>query len=281
MTPWFTRDSFYVVYFGKRLVLLLLAVSAYCIAVGLAIRWFDIRAIEWGGAASLINTLILSLLMSFRNSVAYQRWWEARGLWGQLTNDSRNLAVKLAAFLPPDVLARSGVVALLTGFAESLKRHLRDEKPRLRDLPGFENEAAEPPHLPVYLAGRLFALVAEWKRAGQVDQGVLWILDRHLVGFLDVCGGCEKIRSTPLSPSYKSLLRTGLVLNVLAEPWLTMPEIGYWALPIFLLVCLFLFGVELLDSIIEQPFGPERDDLDLDRYCRTIHEGVEAALPSA
>ena len=47
-----------------------------------------------------------------------------------------------------------------------------------------------------------------------------------------------------------------------------------------LLVCFFLFGVEMIDSIVEEPFGRERDDLDLDRYCRTIREGVEGSLPS-
>ena len=47
------------------------------------------------------------------------------------------------------------------------------------------------------------------------------------------------------------------------------------------MVCFFLFGVEVIDSIVEEPFGRERDDLDLDRYCRTIREGVEASLPSA
>ncbi len=48
-----------------------------------------------------------------------------------------------------------------------------------------------------------------------------------------------------------------------------------------LLVCLFLFGVELIDSIVEEPFGRERDELDLDSYCRTIREGVVASLPLA
>jgi putative membrane protein len=133
--------------------------------------------------------------------------------------------------------------------------------------------------VPIYLARRLYAVVADWKREGRLDDGVLWVLDAHLRGLLDVCGGCEKIKTTPLSPSYKALLRTGLVLNVLAEPWFTLPEIGLWGLPVFLLVCFFLFGVELIDSIVEEPFGRERDDLDLDRYCRTIREAVGMSLP--
>ena len=59
-----------------------------------------------------------------------------------------------------------------------------------------------------------------------------------------------------------------------------MPEDGLWSLPVILLVCFFLFGVELIDSIVEEPFGHERDDLDLDRYCQTIREGVEESLRS-
>src|SRR4051794_18724582 len=237
MTPWPVRQTFDLVavgrrlgfdlaVVGRRLGVMRLAVAAYCSAAVLLAREFEIRVISRGSATSLINTLILSLLLSFRNRGAYDRWWSARGLWGQLTNDTRNLAVKCAAFLPADVLARSRVAETLVAFAEALKRHLRDERPRLRNLPGFEGEGADPSHVPLYLAGRLYIAVAGWKRDGHVDQAVLWVLDAQLRGLLDVCGGCEKIRFTPPSPSYIGLLRAGLVLNVLVAPWLTAPELG-------------------------------------------------------
>jgi nucleotide-binding universal stress UspA family protein len=47
---------------------------------------------------------------------------------------------------------------------------------------------------------------------------------------------------------------------------------------VFELACFFLFGVELIDTIVEEPFGKERDDLDLDRYCRTIRDGVATSI---
>jgi putative membrane protein len=281
MTRWPAREAFDVLIVGKRLGVLLLAVAAYYVAAGLVVQSFQLRVLGQGGVGSLANSVILSLLMGFRNRAAYQRWWEARGLWGQLTNDIRNLAAKCAAFVPADVLARSGVAAILVNFPEALKRHLRGESFRLRDLPGFEHEDADSPHVPLDLARRLFAAVAGWKRDGHVDQAVLWVLDAHARGLLDVCGACEKIRNTPLSPSYKGLLRTGLALNVLVAPWLIVPESGFWSLPVVLLVCFFLFGVDMIDTIVEEPFGRERDDLDLDGYCRTIREGVEGSLPSA
>jgi putative membrane protein len=124
MTPWPVRQTydlvvigrrlgFDLVVVGRRLGVMLLAVAAYCIAVGLLVQMFEIRVISRGSATTLINTLILSLLLSFRNRAAYDRWWSARGLWGQLTNDTSNLAAKCAAFLPADVLARSRVSEML------------------------------------------------------------------------------------------------------------------------------------------------------------------------
>jgi predicted membrane chloride channel (bestrophin family) len=107
MTPWSAQHIFDVLNVGKRLGVLLLAVTAYCLVAGLLVHWLKVQMTNWGSAASLINTVILGLLMSFRNRAAYERWWEGRLLWGQLVNDSRNLAAKLAANLPADVVGRS------------------------------------------------------------------------------------------------------------------------------------------------------------------------------
>jgi ion channel-forming bestrophin family protein len=283
MNHWHIRETFAVLDIGKRLGALLFGVTVYCAVAAVIIKTWDIQSVEWGSAASAINTVILGLLLGFRNRAAYDRWWEARGLWGQLTNDSRNLAGKLAAFLPAEVLAKSLAGETLSGFAEALKGHLRDQAPRLRELAGFEQEIDDPPHVPLYLARRMYIMVAEWNRAGLVSNETIWLFDPHLRGLLDVCGGCERIKTTPISPSYKSLLRIGLFLNVLAAPWLIIitPEIGILGVPIIVLACFFLLGVELIDTVVEEPFGKERDDLDLDRYCRTIRDGVRASIPAA
>jgi ion channel-forming bestrophin family protein len=277
MTPRHERSTFDILVIGKRLAVLLLAVTIYYVAAGLVIQYYDLRVIHRGSAGSLMNTFLLSLLMSFRNQAAFARWWEARGLWGKLTNDCRNLVAKCAAFVPADVLARSPLAAIVVSFPEALNRHLRNVPTRLSDLPGFGHVDA-PSHVPLELVNRLFATIAGWKRNGDIDQSILIVLDTHARGLLDVCGGCEKIRNTPLSPAYKILLRAGLVLNVLAAPWLIVPEDGLWTLPVVLLVCFFLFGVELIDSIIEEPFGRDRDDLDLDQYCKNIRECVKESL---
>jgi ion channel-forming bestrophin family protein len=269
-----------IVTIGKRLWVWLALIAIYSVAVGFAVKFWDIHLLEWGGTAGLLDSIILGLLLSFRNRTAYDRWWEGRQLWGQLTNDIRNLAWKLAAFVPTDLLARSSAGAILRAYPEALKLHLRGESPRIQDFSGFEQTADNPAHVPSFLSGRLIATVAEWKRAGHLDGDMFRVLDPHLRALLDVCGGCERIRNTPLSRSYKVLLRTGIAFNVLLAPWYTLAEIGLWGVPLLLLACFFLLGVELIDTVVEEPFGQERDDLDLDKYCRTIQESVNVAFPA-
>src|SRR6187431_1182115 len=110
------RHTFDILVIGQRLAILLVAVAVYYVIAGLVIQSFQLQVIHRGSAGSLMNTLLLGLLLSFRNQAAYSRWWEARGLWGQLTNDCRNLAVKCAAFVPAEALGRSRVAAILVGF---------------------------------------------------------------------------------------------------------------------------------------------------------------------
>jgi putative membrane protein len=269
--------AFFPVGIGLRLLIGLVAVAVYDSAVALVLRHFDVQSFTWETEAALVNGVILGLLMGFRNRAAYDRWWEARRLWGQLVNDTRNLALKVKAYVPGDAAAAARLPEALAGFAEALKRHLRGPV-RLQDISGFESDPAAPDHVPLHLAGRVYDCVAAWHRDGLIDPMTARMLDTNAQALMGVCGGCERIRNTPVVPSYVAMLRLGLALNILAIPWLTLRESGLWGLPVLLLVCFFLLGVELVDTVIENPFGPEPDDLALDRYCRTIAESVAAVL---
>ena len=41
-----------------------------------------------------MSTFFLTIILSFRVNQAYNRWWEARTLWGAMINDTRDMAVK-------------------------------------------------------------------------------------------------------------------------------------------------------------------------------------------
>lgn len=75
-------------YVGKSLLLLL----AYDVAVVLAykhgyLRWPALEQIP----LSLFGSAV-GVLLAFRNTSSYARWWEARMLWGSIVNNSRSWA---------------------------------------------------------------------------------------------------------------------------------------------------------------------------------------------
>ena len=48
--------------------------------------------------STLLGTAI-ALLLSFKLNQSYERWWEARQIWGNIVNDSRTLVMQLQSFL--------------------------------------------------------------------------------------------------------------------------------------------------------------------------------------
>lgn len=260
-----------------RLAVMLVPVAFYVYLVCLFEEEHPLGLNDLGLEASILSGIILSILLGFRNNAADSRWWEARKLWGQLVNDSRNLSLKVAAHPLLDMGDRSAVARLLIGFAHALRLKLRGVGD-LAAIPGFHHDEIAASHVPQNLAGLLFALMSSWRNAGKIDGYDMLALDVHARGLMDVCGACERIRSTPLAASYRALLRIGIGVYLFISPIYVVRDFGRWAVPVVVLVAFFLLGVEMVAHDVEEPFGTEGDDLPLDRYCETIEASVREVL---
>ena len=108
---------------------------------------------------------------------------------------------------------------------------------------------------------------------------LLW-LDGHVKSLMDICGACERIRYTPLSSSYRALLRHGIALYVLISPFYLIEDIGPSSFPLFVLAAYFLLGIEMVAEEIEEPFGASGDNLPLEHYCAKIEASVREILPA-
>lgn len=262
----------------KRLDVSVLIVALYTLGVELVANFLlPFTPPKWFGELAVVNAVLLGVLLGFRNREAYERWWEARKLWGQLINDSRNLCLKVAAMADPPADERTALARLVVGFAVAVKFHLRGGQP-LQNVPGFEGDPATPAHVPAHLAGRVFAQLKAWRTAGKLTDTELLALDPHARGLMDVCGACERIRSSPVPLSYRSLLRHGTVLYLLSAPWFMAAEYGYWSIAIVALVGYFLLGTELTAEDVEEPFGTDADDLTLTTFCDTIRKSCTEVL---
>ncbi len=219
-------------------------------------------------------TLILGWLLVFRTNTSYARWWEARTLWGSLINASRQLAVKIVDFVPAadhDLLLSRN---LICGFAVALKDHLRSGA-ILTSLDGFRDSDADPEHVPSWLISTLYRRLGAWKAAGLIDGDELRILDDEARRFLDICGGCERIRNTRLARSYRLFARQCVFLYLLTLPWGIVQNFVWWTIPLTAMLSYFMLGLETVAEHVEEPFGLDDDDLDLDGLCGVIRRSVD------
>lgn len=262
----------------KRLDAAVLALIVYSCIVGIVFECTGLDLPNWGGMLTLLNVIVLGVLLQFRNRESYDRWWEARRLWGQLVNDSRNLCVKVGAMSNLSREDRADLGRLVVGFAVALKDHLRGGGKPLQSVPSFEADPARPNHIPLEMARRTAALLRSWKDQGKLSDWDMLLLDPHARGQSDVLGACERIKNTPLPLSYRSLLRHGLVLYLLSCPWLVFDEIRWWGIPAIALLTYFLLGIEFTAEDVEEPFGRDADDLSLTAYCETIRKSVVEVL---
>jgi putative membrane protein len=246
-------------------------------SLGYCSEWQALRDASSLGYVSII----LGVLLVFRTNSAYERWSEGRRLWGQLTNDSRNLAMKVSRLMQLPQLEKRELGELVISFAYALKHHLRGSIPS-RNLPGVESlEELAGKNIPVHVADKIYAKIGKWKSAGNIDNLEVLQLEGHLRAFMDICGSCERIRTTPLAVSYRAFMRQGISINLLMAPFYISNsglEI-WWRLPIIMLTAYFLIGMEMIAEDIEDPFGKDGDDLPLDLLCSNIQKTIDQILP--
>src|SRR5262245_59288791 len=171
--------------------------------------------------------LVLGTLLVFRTNTSYDRWWEGRKLWGQLVNDSRNLAIKIQTCVQAEPREKILVAKQLSAFALALKEHLRDGV-QLRTLPGFADATETPSNVPQFIATTIYDRIERWRRNEQLGGFELLFLDPHAAALMNICGGCERIKKTPIAGSYRTFIRQSIALYLVTLPWGIVDLMHWW-----------------------------------------------------
>ena len=219
-------------------------------------------------------SLTLGLLLVFRTNSAYARWWEARTLWGSLVNASRNLSIKLTSFGQLSIGDAQHLQQKICDFPPALMRHLR-MAPAANANPRADGGSSNSDHLPASIVQQIYIWIAERKRIGRLDGDELRVIDAELAKFMDVCGACERIARTPIVRSYRVFSRQCILLFLLTLPWGIIADFGWWTIPLTTISAYFMIGMEVVAEHVEEPFGTDEDDLDLEGICNTIECSVK------
>jgi len=222
--------------------------------------------------------VILGLFLVQRTNTAYDRWWEGRKLWGQLVNDTRQLAIKIASFLPEDAEEdRRFFQKMIPNIPFAMKHHLRDSI-LLGELDFYDEQTKQriidSKHRPNILNKLVMERVAALNKKGILTGERLFIIDKEIKGFTDIIGACERIKNTPIPYSYSMFIKKFLFVYCITLPMAFIGEFGYWSILLVTVSFYFLMSVELISEEIEDPFGKDINDLPLDELCVKIRKNI-------
>ncbi len=214
--------------------------------------------------------IALSIFLSFRNNACYDRWWEARKLWGQIIQSARDVARQTVVLDegPEPSSERRDILAAIIAFGHAVVGQLRqktgERAPSVRSADTILHEVAA-------LTGRLL-------RQGRLAPVEALALNESLGRLTQALVGCERLANTPLPFAYTLLLHRTAYLFCFLLPFGFADLLG-WSTPLAtMLVAYTFFGLDALGEELEEPFGLMPNSLPIATYATVIEIHLRSAL---
>lgn len=226
---------------------------------------------------------VLGIFLAFRNNSAYSRWWEARKLWGRVVNDSRNFARQVLTLMDASADVRRELVLRHIAWVHALRMHLRKQPERLGELqqmlPAAEHAAlAGSTNVPNLIATNQGLRLAQLRKDGVLDAYSHVQMDSTLCRLLDHQGGCERIKNTPVPRQYDVFPRKFTALYVTLLPFGLTEALGWFTVPISVVVSYMFLMLEGAGRIIEDPFENQPMDTPITALSTTIERNLREMI---
>jgi putative membrane protein len=133
-------------------------------------------------------------------------------------------------------------------------------------------------HQPQYLVKLIFlALKAD------VSHGLFTIHEMELYRtelnkFMDVTGGCERIKNTPIPFTYSVFIKKFIFLYVMLFPIVYSTQLYFIIIPVTMFILYVLASIELIAEEIENPFNGDESDLPLESMVKNIGKTTKEIL---
>jgi putative membrane protein len=245
---------------------------AIAIAIGLLIPVPDAAQSEYAAAVLSVLGIGASVFIGFRNTTAYNRWWEARTLWGSIIINARTLHNGLTAVdsgSPAVVQILDRMRRRQVRYSWQLAAELRRIPPvaGVTDLTPEDSAGADSVDLLNLQAADIAALAA----GGHIDPQARVLLMTANNGAATAQSGLERIRNEPLPVHYDIFIR-GLAwfFGMVAFSRLDGASHQPGSVVIGILLMTVFIVAERLGHFIEQPMNNNVFDISMNRICATI-----------
>ena len=258
------------------LLLVLICVSAYLFNEYILLHYIEFPTIVPG-----ILGPALAFFIGFNNNQAYDRWWEARKIWGALVNDSRTWARQLVHYPsvanPEEEEELNEIIKRAIyrhiAFLYALKGNLRGEqnKDYRKYLSREESDAIE-------LESNMHnAILSNQSKDLEYMVKKNWIdgfkfieLNKMLIKFCDEMGMSERIKNTVFPPTYTYYTRLFIWFFIISLTFVFSDLVGVWSIFFGAFVGYIFLVIHTIGLVILNPFEPTPSGISLDQITRTI-----------
>jgi len=233
----------------------------------------DIGPFEYSG-------VVLGLMLVFRINAGYDRWWEARKLWGSIVNQSRNLGIIGLAY-PSSAPARwkREFSSLVQALPHLMRLSLRADRSTQSvstivstDHLRIIESASHPPTLCALLMQQSRP---EARTQGWMDSFSFQRAERERAILVDDIGACERILKTPMPFVFAIKLKRFLLFFLLLLPFALVYRLGWWSVLVDFLIAYPLLALDRIGLELQNPFARENlSHLPLNDICETIQKNV-------
>lgn len=260
-----------------------IGVTLYAILIAVLYNTLHFTRISIPIAIPTLLGTVISLLLAFKSNQAYDRWWEARTLWGRIVNDSRTLTRQLLTFI--DTAADEDERAFCERMAKrqiawnySLSRSLRNQDP----MSGLEKYLtaedleyiSKYSNVPVALLKLQGSDLRNAYKLGWINEYQQVEIDKTLTRFSDEMGGCERIKNTIFPSTYSVYIHFSVLLFVLLLPFGLIEYFGIVEIPLVIAISSSFFLIEKMAIHLQDPFENKPTDTPTTALSQTIERDI-------
>ncbi|WP_264529898.1 bestrophin family protein [Flavobacterium sp. N502540] len=263
-------------------------VMTYTILFEIFHHYFINVAIEIPIAIPTMVGTIISLLLAFKSNQAYDRWWEARIIWGSIVNESRTLVRQMLTFYKDPGFSveanefKENFTKRQIAWCYSLGQALRNKdaiKP-IKDLISeeelnFVKNHQNIPNAILLLHGRDLRIAKKDKRLNVYQQVEI---DNTLSRLCDAMGKCERIKNTIFPTTYSMYIRMTLCLFILLLPFGLISLLSWFAVPLITIIGGTFFLIEKMAIHLQDPFENRPTDTPVTAISNTIEKNLMQML---
>lgn len=253
----------------------LIAIVIFSTVIGyIAVQHYFIKLVIPLGLVGIVGTAI-SLLLAFRTGQSYDRWWEARIVWGAIVNDSRTLVRQLKEFLPgecADDIRQFAERQIIWNYAlsESLRKLPFSVKVQ-EYIERYEITDSNIPNALLLLHGMHLKRLSDEGKLSEFRQVQL---DATLSRFCDSMGRCERIKNTVFPTSYSALIHLLIYLFTLFLPFSLDDHYPLIKALLTAGIPIIFISIERTAILMQDPF----ENQPLDTPMTNISQNIEFVL---